>query len=88
MGRKAYDAGVIDLLVLKVTQPYTRVFSYKIKGTEKGNEKEVLFSSGAKLKLIESKTIRYDYKVGKVFSGSVVCHEKFVCINVKLVEIS
>lgn len=87
-GGKAYDAGVIDLLVLKVTQPYTRVFSYKIKGTDKGNEKEVLFSSGAKLKLIRSETIRCDYKVCKVIPNRTVCDEKCVCINVKLVEIS
>lgn len=87
-GGKAYDAGVIDLLVLKVTQPDTRVFSYKIKGTDKGNEKEVLFSSDAKLKLISSKTIRCDYKVRKVIPNSTRCVEKEVCINVKLVEIS
>ncbi|HFC8494433.1 TPA: hypothetical protein ACFP3Z_000630 [Neisseria subflava] len=87
-GGKAYDAGVIDLLVLKVTQPDTRVFSYKIKGTDKGNEKEVLFSSDAKLKLISSETIRCDYKVCKVIPNSTRCVEKEVCINVKLVEIS
>ena len=85
---KAYDYGVIDLLVLKVTQLYTRVFSYKIKGTDKGHEKEVLFSSGAKLKLISSKTIRCDYKVCKVSPNSTACFEKYICINVKLVEIS
>ncbi len=87
-GGKAYNDGVIDLLVLKVTQPYTRVFSYKIKGTDKGHEKEVLFSSGAKLKLISSKTIRCDYKVCKVNPNSTACFEKYICINVKLVEIS
>lgn len=87
-GGKAYDAGVIDLLVLKVVHPYTRIFSYKIKGTDKGHEKEVLFSSGARLKLISSETIMYDYKVCKVIPNSTACEEKYVCINVKLVEIS
>lgn len=85
---KAYDAGVIDLLVLQVTNPVTRVFSYKIKGTNKGHEKEVLFSSGAKLKLIHSEVVRSDYRVCKVISGSARCDEKDVLINVKLVEIS
>lgn len=86
---KAYDAGVIDLLVLKVTNPQTKIFSYKIKGTDKGHEKEVLFSSGARLKLISSETIRYDYKVYKVIPNSTTRgEEKDVCINVKLVEIS
>lgn len=75
---------MIDLLVLKVVKPYTRVFSYKIKGTDKGHEKEVLFSSQTKLKLIKSETIRSNYGVYKVISGSSACDKKGVCINVKL----
>ncbi|MDY3123249.1 MAG: hypothetical protein SOW21_02535 [[Actinobacillus] rossii] len=87
-GGKAYDAGVIDLLVLRVTQPYTRIFSYKIKGTDKGHEKEVLFASGAKLRLVKTELIRSDYKVCKVIPNSMSCIDKEVCFNVRLVEIS
>ncbi|WGE89861.1 hypothetical protein [Actinobacillus arthritidis] len=85
---KAYDAGIIDLLVLKVVQPYTKVFSYKIKGTDKGHEKEVLFASGAKLRLVKTELIRSDYKVYKAIPNSIECIDKEVCFNVRLVEIS
>ncbi|MBL0612279.1 hypothetical protein JD508_18805 [Aeromonas jandaei] len=61
---KAYDAGEINLFVLRVVSPKTKAFIFRIKGTEKGHEKEVLFSSGAKLtlkrkELIDATTVAY-----------------------------
>jgi hypothetical protein len=64
-GGKAYDVGQIDLFVLRVANAKTNVFVYRRKGTRMGNEKEVLFSSGAELTLINRILIRNDYLVGK-----------------------
>jgi hypothetical protein len=62
---KAYDAGRIDLFVIRVKNPRTNVFAYKRKGTRMGNEKEVLFASGAEMRLQKRTLIRNDYTVGK-----------------------
>lgn len=64
-GGKAYDQGQIDLLVLRVSNPRTNIFAYKRKGTKMGNEKEVLFASGATVKLRSRTLIRNDYEVAK-----------------------
>lgn len=64
-GGKAYDADQIDLFVLRVANAKTNVFVYRRKRTRMGNEKEVLFSSGAELTLINRILIRNDYLVGK-----------------------
>lgn len=53
---KSYDADEINLFVLRVTTPKTNVFTYRIKGTDKGHEKEILFAAGARLTL-KSKTL-------------------------------
>ncbi|CAI8866077.1 hypothetical protein [Pseudomonas chlororaphis] len=62
---KGYDAGVIDLFVLKATGPKTRVFAYKRKGTNLGHENEVLFASGAELTLMSSVVVNTDYPAEK-----------------------
>ncbi|OCH19089.1 hypothetical protein [Aliivibrio logei] len=64
-GGKAYDESRIDLFVLRVTNPKTNVFAYKRKGTRMGNEKEVLFATGAEVRLRSRTLIRDDYVVGK-----------------------
>ena len=68
-GGKAYDAGRIDLFVLRVATPDTNVFAYKRNGTNLGHEKEVLFAAGANLTLTNSTLIRNDYRVCKVSRG-------------------
>jgi hypothetical protein len=45
---KAYDAGRVDLMVVRVTQPKTKAYAYSRNGNH-GNEKEVVFASGAQL---------------------------------------
>ncbi|MBE3753060.1 hypothetical protein HJ186_23475 [Vibrio parahaemolyticus] len=62
---KAYDAGEINLFVLKVVEPTTNVFIFRQKNTSKGHEKEVLFSSGATLTLHKKTLIHSNYPVGK-----------------------
>lgn len=46
---KAYDAGEINLFVLRVANSRTKVFCFRINGTDKGHEAEVLFAAGAKI---------------------------------------
>lgn len=64
-GGKAYDQGQIDLLVLRISNPRTNIFAYKREGTKMGNEKEVLFASGATVRLRSKTLIRDDYVVAK-----------------------
>lgn len=62
---KAYDSARLDLFVLSVTDPKTRAFAFKRKGTTLGHESEVLLAAGAHLTLNSEKLIRSDYRVGK-----------------------
>jgi len=80
---KAYDDGQIDIFVLRVANPQTNVFAFRRKGTKMGNEKEVLFSSGAKLVLHNRTLIRNDYQVAKAHHST-----KQVPVYVIEVEIS
>ncbi|UUE94483.1 hypothetical protein [Comamonas thiooxydans] len=61
---KAYDAGRIDLMVLRVKNSQTKAFAYSLEG-DHGNEKEVVFASGAKLTLVRETHIA-DVSVHKV----------------------
>lgn len=62
---KAYDAGRIDLFVLKVTNPKTKIFAYKRKGTNLGHENEVVFAAGAELSLRSAILVNNNYPAGK-----------------------
>jgi hypothetical protein len=62
---KAYDSGQIDLFVLRASNPITNVFAFRGKGTKMGNEKEVLFASGANLRVRDRTLIRDDYVAAK-----------------------
>lgn len=84
---KAYDAGRMDLFVLRVASPMTNVFVFRNKGTNLGHEKEVLFAAGANLTLQNCMLIRQDYKVYKVSRDArLVCKE--VPVYVLEVDIS
>lgn len=48
---KAFDAGRVDLMVVHVVQPKTKAFAYSRQG-DHGNEKEVVFASGAELRRV------------------------------------
>ena len=85
---KAYDANRIDLFVLYVKNPKTKVFVFRRKGTMLGHEKEVLFASGATLVLKNRHLIRNDYTVTKVINGIHEVKKSEVPIYVLEVEIS
>lgn len=80
---KAFNAGAIDLLVLKAVSPTTRVFSYDINDPNYGHEKEVLFSKGAKMTLVETIKISDEYEITDSRHN-----RKKISINVRIVEIS
>ena len=63
---KAYDANRVDLCVLHVRSPQTRVFVYRRKGTKFGHENEVLLASGATLRLRKQDLIRSKLSVSQV----------------------
>lgn len=84
---KNYDAGQIDIWVLKVTNPRTNIFVYKHEGTLMGHEKEVVFNAGANLKLISSTKIG-EREVLKCLPGSLREVYKTIPMNVLEIEIS
>ncbi|HCG7383863.1 TPA: hypothetical protein NJ378_004723 [Vibrio parahaemolyticus] len=72
---KAYDSGELHLMMFRVVNPQTKAFCFKIKGTNKGHEKEVLFASGAKLVLRKKTLIKNDgtaYKACDQYAGNVL----------------
>ena len=82
---KAYDAGRIDLMVVCVTQPKTKAYAYSREGNH-GNEKEVVFASGAQLTLLRETHVA-DIPVSKLTSG-FQRQEKVVPAYVVEVELS
>lgn len=62
---KGYDAGHIDLFVLRASRPKTKVFAYKRKGTNLGHENEVLFAAGADLTLVSTVVVNTNYPAGR-----------------------
>jgi hypothetical protein len=60
---KAYHGGRIDLFVLETHNPTTAVFVFRRGGTNLGHENEVLFASGAEVKITASNLVRRDYPV-------------------------
>lgn len=62
---KAYDAGAVNLMVVRVTEPNTKAYILSM-DDEKGNEKEVVFASGAKITLV-NRIFVGEYAVRKYF---------------------
>ena len=62
---KAYDAGRLDLIVLRISSPAPQGFVFKRKGTKLGHESEVLLPSGVRLKLVAETLVRSDYPAAK-----------------------
>lgn len=79
---KAYDAGHIDLVVVRVAATGTRAFVYKRKGLSLGHENEVVFAAGATLTLISRTLIHNNHTVGKAH-----CNNKHVPIYVFEVDL-
>ena len=82
---KAYDAGRVDLLVVRVATPKTQAYVYSREG-DHGNEKEIVFASGAKLTRV-CETHILDIPVSKMTSG-LRQEEKIVPAYLVEVEIS
>lgn len=73
-GGKAYDAGELNLFVLRATNPKTKTFCFRLNGTDKGHEAEVLFAAGAKLTLRSKTFIKHGlaYKVCSQGTGNII----------------
>lgn len=82
---KAYDADRVDLMVVCVTQPKTKAYVYS-RESHHGNEKEVVFASGAQLTRVRETHIT-DIPVLKATSG-IQMEEKIVPAYLVEVEIS
>lgn len=80
---KGYEAGRIDLFVLRATSPKTKVFAYKRKGTNLGHENEVVFAKGADLALVSTDVVNTEYPAGKWG-----CPDKRISVRVLTVDIS
>lgn len=64
---KAYDAGRLDLIVICVRRCKTKAYAFSREGTH-GNEKEVVFASGAQLTRVRETHIT-DISVSRVTSS-------------------
>ncbi|MCG3462972.1 hypothetical protein L7G72_14170 [Xenorhabdus bovienii] len=62
---KSYDKNQVNLLILRVVDSNTNAFVFKINGTDKGHEKEVLFASNATLTLRKRTILAKNYTTYK-----------------------
>lgn len=79
---KAYEAGRVDLMVVRVTQPKTKAYVYNREGSH-GHEKEIVFASGAQL-IRGSETHITDITVCRMTSD---LHQEEKIVPAYLVEI-
>lgn len=82
---KAYDAGRVDLMVVRVTRPETKAYIYSREG-DHGNEKEIVFASGAYLTRVRETYIA-EFPVVRV-NRRLEQERKFVPAYLVEVEIS
>ncbi|MBS1003184.1 hypothetical protein [Acetobacter thailandicus] len=82
---KAYDAGRVDLMVVRVTGTTNKAFAYSREGNH-GNEKEVVFASGAQLTRVQE-TFIANIPVSKMGPDSLLI-EKCVPAYVVVVDLN
>lgn len=82
---KAYDAGEVHLLVLRITGASPKAFVFPLSG-ELGNEKEVLIAAHIRMTIMSKTLIRNDYDVCKV-DERLDEHRKFVPAYVLEVDV-
>lgn len=80
---KAYEQNRIDLFVLHVAAPSTKVFSFPLHNSDMAHEKEVLFASGANLEIRSETKILDDYSAFNCYGS-----RKTIPIYVLEVDIS
>jgi hypothetical protein len=86
---KAYDAAELHLIILRVIKPRTNAFCFRINGTSKGHEKEVLFSAGARLTLRNKTLVKSDgltHKACDTYAGNVL--KKAIPLYILEIDIS
>ncbi|EKZ5283046.1 hypothetical protein REV77_000545 [Klebsiella aerogenes] len=71
---KFYHENEANLIILTACSMTHNAFIFKINGTDKGHEKEVLIQTGAVLKVVSRKLLNSNYKVYAAgnYAGSVV----------------
>jgi hypothetical protein len=62
-GGKAFEAGRVCLYLLRICSANAEAFVFDPKASNKGNEKEVLLASEARLVLRSARVVRDDYRV-------------------------
>lgn len=65
---KAFHAGKIEIVVLRVKNPKTKAYVFRITGTNMCHEKEILFASGANISVKDCKKINDSYTVSTPFN--------------------
>lgn len=79
---KAYDAGELHLLVLRIENPAAKAYVFQRTGTDLGHENEVLFASGLRLERRSQILVRTDYPATKPD-----CPDKVIPVSVVEVAI-
>ncbi|WP_177208198.1 hypothetical protein [Pseudoalteromonas denitrificans] len=85
---KAYDAGEVNLIVVRTVNSQTKTFCFRVNGTDKGHEAEILFAAGAKITLRSKVKIKNGkaYKACSQYAGRVL--EKEIPFYLVEVDIS
>ncbi|WET17017.1 hypothetical protein P2W49_11845 [Yersinia intermedia] len=79
---KAFCQGYIDLIVVKLKNVSTKAYVFNPSRGSKKHEKEVLFNSGATLKLINRQLASNNYPVG--LNGTIQKHISVYIVNAEL----
>lgn len=69
---KAYDAGELHLMVLRVASFATKAFVFRRNGTNFGHENEILFASGARLVARSKVLVNTNFPASKASANTAV----------------
>ncbi|MGJ0481819.1 hypothetical protein [Pantoea agglomerans] len=79
---KYYNEGEVNLIILTAKKISKKAFVFRMNGTDKGHEKEILISSGATLTIISKYTIANDFIVYGMGTLAGQALKKSVSFNV------
>jgi hypothetical protein len=84
---KAYEAGQVCLYLLRVISQDTKAFVFDPDASDKGNEKEVLLASGARLIQRQKNEVRRGYNVSRFNTDKMDSESRLVPVYLCVVDV-